>query len=486
LPHFLIALQLLMPASKRKRVLSAPATPQKLKSNLSTEIADRSARRKSARQIIEKRVASPVSDEDLSDEGDVAQEVWGRDEADDEPDDDGLDEEEIDVQETPSKTKARKARKGASNRTPSPPPKDLPPHERYFWDNRMGANKTSNNTLPPHLLLNHDEFFLQQEAYEDQHAEEQASLMELHESSFPQWDFELKNGFNICLYGYGSKRALTGSFAEYLYGLSNPPPKIVIVNGYNASITLQDILTTIAGALLPAHLKLPSVASTLLTLVLETLETKAPETPIYLLVNSIDAAALRRQAIHTALATLAPHPKIRLLASADTPNFPLLWNISLRSKFRFVFHDCTTFKPFIPEIDAVESVNELLGRSGRRLGGRDGIGYVLRSLPENARHLFRILVAEQVAAAADDVEAADQDAGGKSRITSAEGVEYRLLYHKAREELVCSTEHQLRTLLKEFYDHQMVESKRDATGTERLLVPFRREELESLLEELVE
>jgi origin recognition complex subunit 2 len=105
-------------------------------------------------------------------------------------------------------------------------------------------------------------------------------------------------------------------------------------------------------------------------------------------------------------------------------------------------------------------------------------------LPANARLLFRILVAAQMEAAGEDDDGGDAGtvaAGGAGR-----GVEYRVLWLRAREELVCSTEHQLRTLLKEFYDHQMVESGRDGVGVEWLLVPFRRDELEALLEELVE
>ena len=42
-----------------------------------------------------------------------------------------------------------------------------------------------------------------------------------------------------------------------------------------------------------------------------------------------------------------------------------------------------------------------------------------------------------------------------------------------------------RGLLKEFHDHEMVVSRKDAMGTEMLGVPFRREELETLLEELM-
>jgi origin recognition complex subunit 2 len=66
-----------------------------------------------------------------------------------------------------------------------------------------------------------------------------------------------------------------------------------------------------------------------------------------------------------------------------------------------------------------------------------------------------------------------------------QGVEYRTLYHKAVEEFVCSSEVGFRTLLKEFHDHRMIESRTDGSGTERLIVPFGRRELEDVLGEIV-
>jgi origin recognition complex subunit 2 len=42
-----------------------------------------------------------------------------------------------------------------------------------------------------------------------------------------------------------------------------------------------------------------------------------------------------------------------------------------------------------------------------------------------------------------------------------------------------------RFLLKEFHDHQMITSSRDASGTEVLGVPLAREEMEGVLEDLV-
>ena len=65
------------------------------------------------------------------------------------------------------------------------------------------------------------------------------------------------------------------------------------------------------------------------------------------------------------------------------------------------------------------------------------------------------------------------------------GIDYRLLYQKASEEFICSSEMSFRTLLKEFHDHEMIVSRRDAGGSEVLGVPLGREELEGVLEDLV-
>jgi len=64
-------------------------------------------------------------------------------------------------------------------------------------------------------------------------------------------------------------------------------------------------------------------------------------------------------------------------------------------------------------------------------------------------------------------------------------IEWRSLYQKAVSQFIATNEMSFRGLLKEFHDHEMVVSRKDAMGTEVLSVPFRREELETLLEELV-
>ncbi|RYP29133.1 hypothetical protein DL767_006903 [Monosporascus sp. MG133] len=443
---------------------------------------DRSARKKSARALIEKVVTGDMSD-DEEDEV-IAREIY---ESGEEEDEEGSEAEEQaeELEEpseaaTPSKTpRGRKKKTVTRKRKKSPtPPRDLPPHEVYFAQNRPGRAKTSNNTLAALRLLTHEEYFSTLHKYKNPHEEDIEFLQSIHIESFPQWQFELSQGFSVCLYGYGTKRSLLNKFAQHVYDKSpdREAHKIVIVNGYIHRTSLREILGTIASAVDRSH-KLPAGnPSAMLDNLTALLSSHGVRVTVIL--NSIDAHPMRRAGVQPVLAQLAAHPSVQLICSADTPDFALLWDSALRSSFNFAFHDCTTFVPFAAEMaDPVDEVHELLGRRARRVGGREGVAYVLRSLPENAKNLFRLLVGE-VLVAMDD--GGDEGAGGENP-----GIEYRMLYNKAVEEFICSSEMAFRTLLKEFHDHQMITSRKDVLGTELLSVPFRKEELESILEELM-
>ncbi|KAI8958651.1 origin recognition complex subunit 2 [Daldinia sp. FL1419] len=465
----------------RKKTEAALITPSKTSGSSTAQTPrwkrnDRSARKKSARALIEQVVGGDGSDEEADE--DIAREIYESSEDEDEEDDE--DEENLLEEPTTPSAKPRRGRPRSKHTTnqagkKSPtPPRDLPPHELYFAQNRPGASKTSSNTLTSLKLLTHEEYFSILRDYKDPHAEDIEFLESIHLESFPQWTFELSQGFSVCLYGYGSKRALLHRFAKHVYDKypDHVVNKIVIINGYIRTSSLREILGTVASAVNPAH-KIPTGnPSAMLDSVKGLLS--AHDVVVTVILNSIDAAPLRKVGIQPVLAQLAAHPNIRLVCSTDTSDFPLLWDSSLRSSFNFAFHDCTTFAPFTAELEVVDDVHELLGRKARRVGGKEGVTYVLRSLPENAKNLFRLLVCEVLAAMDDG------GPGGENP-----GVEYRMLYNKAVEEFICSSEMAFRTLLKEFHDHQMITSRKDVLGTELLSVPFQKEELEAILEDLM-
>jgi origin recognition complex subunit 2 len=451
----------------RKDILLKTLFSTPTKANGTTELdtpriernADRSARRKSTRTLIERTILGNTSDNDEEEEG-IAEEIYNSEEEGN-IDEDGLGlfgevaEDDI-APATPSK---RGRKKGTKNRRKSPtPPPDLTPHENYFYQNRGGRVKTSNNTLSSLALLDHEEYFSRARNLVDPHASDIEYLEDLHAESFNQWHFELSQDFNLCLYGWGSKRSLLMKFADHIYQSQSDhtKEKIVVVNGYVHNLALKDIFNAIAGSIAERGYKLGSQQADMLENLLALLE-EDKDQDITLIIHSIDRVPLRRPVTQTLLSRLASHPQVHLIASADHPSFPLLWDSSLRSTYNFVFHDCTTFQPYTAEVDVVDEVHELLGRSGRRVGGKEGVGFVLKSLPENAKNLFRVLIGEQLAAMDDGpgtLDGGDDDHDSDERRVMGHkknepGVEYRVLYNKAVEEFICSNEMNFRTLLKE-------------------------------------
>lgn len=409
-------------------------------------ITDRSARRKSARALIERVVEDAISDDDAGDDG-LAREIFesSGDEAvqeDDEGRDEDLEDDAGSAQATPSKTPRGRKRKAAARKRSPTPPRDLPPHEMYFFQNKPGLAKTSNNTLASLDLLTHEEYFSVVRDLKDPHDADIKFLEDLHAESFGQWGFELAEGFSLCLYGYGSKRQLLYRFAKHLHSKtssSQPPHKIVILNGYVRTISIREVLSTISSAVDPSYRLTSGNPVALLQDVLSLIT--ASDMTLTLVLNSADAPPLRKSSFYTILSQLAGHPRVRLACSVDTPDFPMLWDSGQRSALNFVFHDCTTFARRSPaELEVVDEVHELLGRKARRVGGKDGVAFVLKSLPDNAKNLFRLLVGEVLVALEDE----GVGAGGENP-----GVEYRMLYNKAVEEFICSSEMAFRTLLKE-------------------------------------
>ena len=461
--------------------------------------ADRSAKRKSARALHEIQ-----EEDDWAGETALAQAIL--DDDNDELGEDAADIEasrtDFDLDEaisglsseptTPSK-RGKGRPKGSKNKRSPTPEGDIAPEERYFFQNRPGPSQVSSRSVSKLKLLDLEEYYNQARQYKDPHEHDKAYLYRLHKRSFPQWIFELSQSFSICLYGYGSKRGLVTDFAQYLCKHGTVMPKIVIVNGYISRLNVRTILSTVATAALgsEAPMRLGAQPSEVLETLVSQLSTSPDEGPIYVFINSVDAPHLRKPSVQALLARLAASSFIRLLTTTDTPHFPLMWDSSLRAQFNFVFHDCTTFVPYVAELNVVDDVHDLLGHKGRRVGGKEGIAFVLQSLPENARNLYRILVSEILTILAEGMEDNDLDdedplSGKKTPAADREaGVEHKMLYQKAVEEFICSSEMAFRTLLKEFQDHQMVVSRKDAAGTETLGVPLAREELEGVLEDLM-
>ena len=406
--------------------------------------------------MLQKAVRGALSDEDDDDDDDdggieglFAKKINAQPGLEDEVYDDGDDDADgvedglLNEPELPASRGRQKRKRKIQEKYVLPP---LEGYESYFEQHRPG-NKTSNNTLAnlPQLDLEEYHRLLREYDSELPHAAERAMLMDVHRENFGQWAFELSQGFNVILYGYGSKRQLLMEFASKVW---SPKNRVVVVNGYVATLTTRDILNTMFTAILGEdHNQKPgSNPNEMLDRLIELLDGGDDsifprDARITLILHSIDGESLRLERHQSLLSRLAAQPRISLVTSIDHIKAPHLWDSAKISQFNFLWHDATTFTPY-SSLEA--SVDELLymGGSGR-VGGTKGAKYVLASLPQNAKELYRILVSHQLQAMEDD--GTGGDVAGEQY-----GIEYKVFYQMAMEEFICSNDMAFRTLLKEY------------------------------------
>ncbi|XP_020883179.1 origin of replication complex subunit 2-like [Arabidopsis lyrata subsp. lyrata] len=83
----------------------------------------------------------------------------------------------------------------------------------YFLAKELGgASKRSAHKLSDIHIV--DEQELRETAIEMKHAKEISELMSDYKTMYSKWVFELRCGFGLLMYGFGSKKALIEDFAS--------------------------------------------------------------------------------------------------------------------------------------------------------------------------------------------------------------------------------------------------------------------------------
>ncbi|KAJ3012459.1 Origin recognition complex subunit 2, partial [Thoreauomyces humboldtii] len=336
--------------------------------------------------------------------------------------------------------------------------REAPSYQRYFANLHDSLAKTSNNTLSKLPALSHETMTKCLATAPVKHKREIAFLESLHVEQFDQWLFELKEGFNLLFYGYGSKRDLLNQFATETLNDGG----ILVVNGFFPGLTIRSVLKNITDTILLHTGPVGSVHDHL-ALVMRLLKE-----PIYLIVHNIDGQALRSPTAQLVLSSLAAHPFVHLVASIDHINAPLLWDNVHQERYNWVWHDITTFASYSAETSMEGSLMSLHAGIGVGAGPRmaTGVIHVLRALNKNARTIFKILCDHQM----------QEDGGGE-----ADGLSYSAWFAKARQQFVVSNDMTFRAQLGEFRDHRIIVSK--GTGQEEMLsIPLDKAVLESIME----
>ncbi|KFU84968.1 Origin recognition complex subunit 2, partial [Chaetura pelagica] len=289
------------------------------------------------------------------------------------------------------------------------------------------------------------------------YAAEIKEINQQHEFLFSKWMLQLRLGFNIVLYGLGSKRDLLEKFRTSVLQDSVH----LVVNGYFPSITVKSILNSITEEILDHIGTFRSHLDQLEFITKRFKEDSSVE--LYVLIHNLDSQMLRGERSQQILAQLSSLPTVYLIASIDHINAPLMWDQAKLSLFNWLWYETTTFNPYVEETSYENSL--LVQQSGSL--ALSSLTHVLRSLTLNARGIFRLLAQYQL-------ENKDNP--------SYPGLSFQDFYQQCREAFLVNSDLTLRAQLTEFRDHKLIRTKRGADGVEYLLIPVDDSTLTDFLE----
>lgn len=293
-----------------------------------------------------------------------------------------------------------------------------------------------------------------------QFQEDMSDLFKEYQTMYRYWLFQMSNGFNILLYGLGSKHNLLEDFRKQK--LINSCH--VIVNGFFPGLTVKETLTLLTSELLGVNKSFKNDLEHSLFICSSLGENKKwPE--IFLVVHNIDGPMLRTDSAQTSLSILAQCSSIHILASVDHINAPLIWDEGKLGKFNWLWHDVTTFEPYTEELSYENSLLMEQSRTGKL--ALSSLVHITQSLTPNARSIFELLIRHQLSNKKD---------------SSYVGMSFQDCCRSCRERFLVTSDLTLRNHLTEFFDHKLLKSQRGPDGVEYLLIPLSNEILNHFLE----
>ena len=365
--------------------------------------------------------------------------------------------------------------------------KDGTKGDRIFTsDNTLGRNLKTPLLSPEELktILNNEGI---------QYHDDIKDLLHEHRRMFNKWLLWLWQDFNIMTYGLGSKRDLLSEFHQHISKF-DPTAHVLVVNGYFPSLSIRHIFTGIIDDLLEGT-KLDEVLSKDEGLdqcekVFKLLAYKNEK--LYLIIHNIDGLALRTDKIQGILAKLASNERVRLVASIDHINAPLLWDADKRSKFNFVWYEATTFLPYTEETLNENSL--MLTSSGNAaFGGGNGgalalssLSRVFASLTPNAKEIYLTIVKYQLETLDEAKKENNKNSlNDKSQGQATyQGLSFKDLYRRCRRAFLVNSDLTLRAQLTEFRDHKLIRERKGVDdGIDYLVIPLNTATLAEFLEQ---
>ncbi|XP_020617228.1 origin recognition complex subunit 2-like isoform X2 [Orbicella faveolata] len=329
--------------------------------------------------------------------------------------------------------------------------------EEYF-EQQSSKCVTSDHTLSKLNMpwMDQQKLLSQLNQVSSSHPQERFELYHKLQALFDKWMFHLRNGFNILLYGLGSKKVLLDQFrssklSRYLQ---------VVVNGFFPSLTIKNVLNIITEEVLMHDGSFKSVTDQC-DFIKQSFT--SPE-EVFIIIHNIDGSMLRSKKTQTILSLLAEVDALHVIASIDHINAPLIWNHTQLGRFNWSWFDVTSFEPYKEETSYENSL--LVQHTGAL--ALSSLVHVFRSLTPNARGIFILIAGHQL-----------EEKDNSCYI----GLSFNACYSKCREQFLVNSDSTLKAQLIEFRDHKLITSKKGTDGVEYLYIPVDSATLKQFIED---
>ncbi|KAF5282101.1 hypothetical protein FQR65_LT14419 [Abscondita terminalis] len=275
---------------------------------------------------------------------------------------------------------------------------------------------------------------------------------------FSKWLYLMKEGFNVLLYGLGSKMTILQNFIQEC--ISSMP--VIVINGFFPNLSIKNVVDNIINDVLELSDSTGSIydACDLIVHEMSCLNNMS----LYMVINNIEGDMLRNSKAQSVLSKLASVPNIHVIASIDHVNAPLIWDNTKLSNFNFIWFDVTSFLPYLKE--TCYEGSSVIQRSKTLV--LSSLNNVFLSLTSNSKGIYLIIVKYQLE---------------HGKVQHYQGLSFKDLYWSCREAFLVSSDLALRSQLTEFVDHKMLKMKRSIDGTESIFIPTANNILQQFFDE---
>lgn len=194
---------------------------------------------------------------------------------------------------------------------------------------------------------------------------------------------------------------------------------------------------------------------------------------LFLLIHSIDVLYTKNVKIRNFLYNLySSVPNVRILATVDHMNSPLLWSLTEASAYRWLWFHKTTFEPYLMErkhSSSQSSVFSTGSKSWKQSTNLLAVSQVYNSVNDNARKIFITILKLSL----------DPTARNST-------FPFFSLYLTCREEFIVNSEVTLREHLAEFKYHNLIKITKASDGAESIQVTIDKNTVKRFMEKIDE